>query len=326
MSENSRAAEFLSEEHAGSDEVGKEWDQDNQQWWDWYMSLAENTPSDSPLINLPKSPAAVDPSYEQFVAELAEPMVVSSAQVELFQRDGYLKLKHVLSAGTLAKLRSELTRLFGEAGDGVGNRFGSLEMMWQHSRVIEAFVFSPRLARLAADLLGVAAVRLYHDNGMSKQPGCGRTPWHYDGHHFPIATDNVCTVWAPLQAIPDQMGPLGFAKGLGLVEALEDIPFNKFDTSYDRRIIKRFAETAVEVDISAFDIGEVSFHHNLNFHTAGPNRTTTQRMVLATTYFEDGARVIDSPHMVNGDWRQFMPGVEPGQVIDTPLNPVLYRR
>jgi hypothetical protein len=28
--------------------------------------------------------------------------------------------------------------------------------------------------------------------------------------------------------------------------------------------------------------------------------------------------------MVNGDWRRFMPGVEPGQVINTPLNPVLF--
>ncbi|MEM9354396.1 MAG: phytanoyl-CoA dioxygenase family protein [Planctomycetota bacterium] len=326
MSEKPAAAEYLSEAHAGSDEIGKEWDQDNQQWWDWYMSLAENSEANEPLIELPAPPDATEASDEVFSAELAEPMPISPEQVGAFQRDGFIKLKQVLSPGTLAKLRSELVRLFDQAGDGVGNRFGSLEMMWQHSQIIKAFVFSPRLAQLAADLLGVAAVRLYHDNGMSKQPGCGRTPWHYDGHHFPIATDNVCTVWAPLQAIPDPMGPLGFARGLGLVEALEDIPFNKFDTSYDRQIIDRFAETSVEVDISAFDLGEVSFHHNFNFHTAGPNRTTTQRMVLATTYFEDGARVIDSPHMVNGDWRQFMPGVEPGEVIDTPLNPVLYRR
>jgi hypothetical protein len=36
--------------------------------------------------------------------------------------------------------------------------------------------------------------------------------------------------------------------------------------------------------------------------------------------------VIDAPHMVNGDWRRFMPGIEPGQVIDTELNPILYAR
>jgi len=197
-------------------------------------------------------------------------------------------------------------------------------MMWEQNQIVRAFVFSARLARLAAELLGVAAVRLYHDNGLSKQPGCGRTPWHYDDHHFPIATQNVCTVWIPLQEIPDAMGPLGFAKGMDVVELVEDIPFNKFDTSYDRRVSGRLRDHHIEVDSSPFELGEISFHHNRNFHTAGPNRTTTPRMVLATTYFEDGARVIDAPHMVNGDWRRFIPGVEPGQVIDTPLNPVLF--
>jgi ectoine hydroxylase-related dioxygenase (phytanoyl-CoA dioxygenase family) len=199
-------------------------------------------------------------------------------------------------------------------------------MMWPDNDIIRKFVFSSRLARLASELLGVPKVRLYHDNGLSKQPGCGRTPWHYDGHHFPIATQDVCTVWIPLQAIPDNMGPLGFARGLDLVDLVADIPFSKFDSSYDQRIIERFREHRVEVDTGPFDLGEASFHHNLSFHTAGPNRTTTPRMVLATTYFADGARVIDAPHMVNGDWRRFMPGIEPGQVIDTELNPILYAR
>jgi len=29
--------------------------------------------------------------------------------------------------------------------------------------------------------------------------------------------------------------------------------------------------------------------------------------------------------MVNGDWRRFMPGAQPGEVIKTSLNPVLFR-
>ena len=111
---------------------------------------------------------------------------------------------------------------------------------------------------------------------------------------------------------------------MDVIELVKDIPFNKFDTSYDRRVSARLSDHRIEVDSSPFELGEVSFHHNLSFHTTGPNRTTTPRMVLATTYFEDGARVIDAPHMVNGDWRRFMPGVEPGQVINTPLNPVLF--
>ena len=325
------AQQHLSREHAATGDVAAEWDQSNQQWWDWYMSLAENGAGDRggapDLVDLPPPPDAPPLDVAGLTRELAEPYAVGDEDVARFQKNGWVKLKGVLSPAACGLLRGELARLFAaesEDGGKLGDRFASLEMMWESSGIMRAFVFAPRLAKLAADLTGAAAIRLYHDNGMSKQPGCGRTPWHYDDHHFPIASDRVCTVWAPLQAIPEVMGPLGFASGMDLVERVADIPFNKFDDSYDRRVGERLRSLNAPVEASGFELGEVSFHHGKNFHTAGPNRTTTPRMVLATTYFEDGARVIDAPHMVNGDWRRFMPGVEPGEVIDSPLNPVLH--
>jgi ectoine hydroxylase-related dioxygenase (phytanoyl-CoA dioxygenase family) len=321
----SNANQFLSQEHARSDEVAHEWDQDNQQWWDWYMSLAENAAdkASEPLIELPAQKTWPFPSDAQLSEHLNTPFDISEEHIAAFQRDGFIKLKNLIEPAALGLLRQEMAAMFTAVGEKMGSRFSSLEMMWETNAVIKQFVFSRRLAQLAASLLGVVKVRLYHDNGLAKQPGCGRTPWHYDAHHFPIATDDVCTVWIPLQEIPESMGPLGFAKGMDLVEKVASIPFNKFDTSYDQKIMACFRENNISVEASAFDLGEASFHHNFCFHTAGPNRTTTPRMVLATTYFADGARVIDAPHMVNGDWRRFMPGIEPGQIIDTDKNPVL---
>lgn len=49
-------------------------------------------------------------------------------------------------------------------------------------------------------------------------------------------------------------------------------------------------------------------------------------MVLANTYFADGARVVESPTMISDDWRKFMPGVEAGGVIDSDYNPACYRQ
>ncbi|MGB5284406.1 MAG: hypothetical protein WBN29_07830, partial [Polyangiales bacterium] len=57
---------------------------------------------------------------------------------------------------------------------------------------------------------------------------------------------------------------------------------------------------------------------------AGPNNTTESRMVLATTYFEDGACVVPAPTMISGDWRKFMPGVDAGQTIQSRYNPVCF--
>ncbi len=319
-------SQYLSEKHTQSSDLNLEWDQGNQQWWDWYVSLAENerVTNDNTLLSLPEPTPLPRPTDEQLHDELTEPYSLTENQIKFFRTQGYIKLKNVLTPESLSLLRLEMRKEFRHVNISPETKFNSLEMMWETNSILKAFVWSRRLSRLAADLLGVNAVRLYHDNGLSKEPGCGRTPWHYDDHHFPIATHKVCTVWIPLQPIPREMGPLRFAKGIEVYKLVEDVPFNKFDTSYDRQIIDRFREHRIEVDESPFELGEVSFHHNLNFHSAGPNCTTVSRMVLATTYFEDGARVIDTPHLVNGDWRKFMPGVVPGERIDTPLNPILY--
>jgi hypothetical protein len=70
----------------------------------------------------------------------------------------------------------------------------------------------------------------------------------------------------------------------------------------------------VAVDASPVAVGEVSSHSALCFHTAGPNRSTQPRRALSTTYCADGARVLESPTLVSGRWRDFLPGVEPGGV------------
>jgi hypothetical protein len=62
----------------------------------------------------------------------------------------------------------------------------------------------------------------------------------------------------------------------------------------------------------------------LSFHTAGNNRTSQSRIVLANTYFADGARVVKEPTMVSGDWQKFIPGVDPGEIAASELNPVCW--
>ena len=90
----------------------------------------------------------------------------------------------------------------------------------------------------------------------------------------------MVTAWIPAQPVPVAMGPLAFAKPLGVFELVKDIEFNKFDTSYDRRVAEAFEAGNVAVEDGAFDIGEVSFHHNRSFHTAARNRTRQSRVVL----------------------------------------------
>ncbi len=303
-------------------DVTTEWDRGNDQWWDWYMSLADGPTPEGPLVDPPPHHPGELPSDDDVKAELAEPYSVTPEQVRRFEAEAFIKLPGVLSAGTVERLRIRLRTLLDEAvGADVG--FQSLEMMWLDDDLVRAAVLSPRIGGIGAALLRTPRVRLYHDNALSKEPGAGRTPWHYDAHHFPLDSPDVLTAWIPLQPIPREMGPLAFARGTDLGGLLAGLEFDKHGTSYDRGVSDAFRAHAVPVEDGPFAAGEVSFHAASCFHTAGANRTTTARMVLATTYFADGVRVVPSPTMVSGDWRKFIPDAEPGQIVSSSLNPLL---
>lgn len=306
--------------------IETEWSGDDQQWWDWYVTLAENPDLDGPLADGPGLPDVPAASDEQVRAALAAPYNVTELQAAAFRDEGFVKLPDVLQPAVVRRLAEHLDGLLrAEHGADTAGRFTALEQMWVHDQLMRAVALSPRLGGLAADLLGEQAVRIYHDNALSKEPGCGRTPWHHDDEHFPLDSTQVVTAWMPMLAIPAPMGPLSFARGSGLRPLVQDLGFDKVGTSYDVEVARRFAAAGVSVEDGPYAVGDVSFHSALCFHTAGPNRTTQSRRALATTYFADGVRVVDSPTMVSGAWRDFLPGVEPGGLAASGLNPVVGR-
>ena len=319
---------MLAGPNAIGEDLSQHWEQDNQAWWDWYVTLADNKGNNDAtnFVDIAPIQHFDMPSDSELEDELSTPYNLTEDHHLAFRRDGFIKLPNVLSSGAVVQLREELIRLLNKTfpESNRSNRFLSLEMMWIESYFIRKYVLSPRIAKISADLLSVKSVRLYHDNALSKEPGCGRTPWHYDDHHFPLDTNDVVTAWIPAQPVPTAMGPLSFAKPLNVFNLVKNINFDKNDTSYDKKITEVFKANHVAIDSEPFKIGEASFHHNLSFHTAGDNRTSQSRIVLANTYFADGARVVKEPTMVSGDWQKFIPGVDPGGIVASELNPICW--
>ena len=302
----------------------QDWAGDDQQWWDWYMTLAAPV-ADVELVagpGLPDVPPATD---AEVTAALAHPYPLTAEHVQAFREQSFVKLPGVLQPGVVRRLADRLDALLrAEHGDDTAGRFTSLEQMWLHDPLMREVAESARVGSVAAGLLD-ADVRIYHDNALSKEPGCGRTPWHHDAEHFPLATVAALTAWMPMSAIPVEMGPLSFALGADLRPLLDGLEFDRVGTSYDEAVSARFAASHVRVEDGPYAVGEVSFHSATCFHTAGRNGTTQPRRALATTYFADGTHVVDAPTLVSGTWQEFLPGAVPGGPAATDLNPIVGR-
>src|SRR5271170_235717 len=147
---------------------------------------------------------------------------ISPEQVARFQKDGYIKLKNVLSPEVLEYYGKEITRVVLEQSKDYqplekrttyGKAFLQISNIWPKNEIVREFVFGQRLGKIASDLLQVRGVRMYHDQALYKEAGGGFTPWHVDQFYWPLSNEKTVTAWIPLHAIPLENGPLMFSVG-----------------------------------------------------------------------------------------------------------------
>ena len=117
--------------------------------------------------------------------ELDRPFALPPDAVTRFARDGFVRLPGVLSPATVRAVEPEITSKVVELNtqhvplaerDAYGKAFLQVENLWEHSDLVRRLVFSKRLAGIAAQLLEVDSVRLYHDQALYKEPGGGGDP------------------------------------------------------------------------------------------------------------------------------------------------------
>jgi len=265
------------------------------------------------------------------IPALDRPYALSPEAVERFRRDGFVRLKEVFDCETIGEFGPEIVRLTLEAKNGVkplaerstyGKAFLQVTNLWLKSAVARELVFSRRLAGIAARLLEVDGVRLYHDQALIKEPGGGFTPAHADQFYWPLASDRSITAWIPLQPVPAEMGPVGYYAGSQRFEIGRDLPIS--DDS-ERRIAATMEREKFELVDDPFEVGEVSFHAGWTFHRAGPNETEDMRSVMTIIYMDRDMRLkVPANQMEEVDREAFCPGIRPGDVIDSPLNPLLF--
>lgn len=265
------------------------------------------------------------------MTELDAPYQVTSAQREAFQRDGFARLCGVLSPFVIAKYGPAITaatvRLSSvttplEERTTYGKAFLQVMNLWERDEPSRQFVFGRRLAGIAASLLGVKNVRLYHDQSLYKEPGGGITPAHADQYYWPFASDRCVTAWAPLQPVSAAMGPLAFYRGSHTVAFGRDLEIS--DDS-ERKITALMQSFGFDEINEPFALGDVSFHLGWTFHRAGENKSNNPRSVMTVIYMDAEMR-LKSPSNQNqiDDWNAWCPGAHIGEVIATPKNPILY--
>ena len=268
---------------------------------------------------------------ESIREKLEAPYPLTHDQLAFYQKNQFIKLKEVLDTETIDFFNMAISaqvnimnheQIALEERNTYGKAFLQLFNLWRENELVKELVFSKRMGKIAADLMRVDGVRLYHDQALFKEGGGGITPWHADQYYWPLSSDKTVTAWIPLQETPLAMGPLEFSAGShAIVEGRE----LEIGDESEEIIQKTLRVTDFQHVIEAFDIGEISFHSGWIFHRAGANVTNDMRKVMTVIYM-DKDMVLKKPDNKNqeNDWNTWCPGAKIGEVIQTPLNELIY--
>ncbi len=261
-----------------------------------------------------------------------EPYSLSAEQIQQFQNDGFLHLKNVFDAETISHYRDQIARvtydnnpLVGKNRDELGTyekAFIQVTNLWTKDEIVKEFASSKRLAKIATELLGTSGVRMWHDQALFKEPSGGFTPWHVDQQYWPMSTGLSVTAWIPLQAVPIEMGPLCFGRGSHQKKIARDMDISDESERFIEDQVKKQNINEVQ---EPYELGDVSFHYGWTLHRAGPNTTENPREVFTVIYMDREMELIEPKNSYHqADWEAFTPGTQVGELMDDPLNPVLW--
>lgn len=264
--------------------------------------------------------------------DLTQAYALGSDQTAAFQRDGHILLRGVASPEVTAAYRPYITRAVERFNtetrpiserDAYGMAFLQIMNLWVKDEMVRRFVMARRFARVAAELMGVEGVRIYHDQALYKEAGGGITPWYQDQYYWPVDTDHTITMWMPLMDVTADMGTLVFASGSQVNGYLGKIPISKESEEIFRQFVQEHGYHLTEApDMRA---GDATFHGGWTLHTAPANLSHVTREVMTIIYIADGchATVPDNKHRED-DLATWMPGVKSGELAASSLNPLVY--
>ncbi len=267
--------------------------------------------------------------------DLSSDYDLSADAVEQYRKNGHVLLRGVASTQEVQAYRELITRSTEELAksykpmserDTYGKAFIQNMNLWVGDEGVRNYTLARRFAKIAADLMGVDGVRLYHDQALYKEPGGGITPWHQDQQYWPLDGVKCVTLWMPLVDAVADMGTMRFADGsqeLGYLGSM-----NISDDS-DEKLEKLIADKGYPVTYAGdMRAGDATFHDGWTIHGACGNSSPTKtREVMTIIYFEDGAMITppDSPQR-QSDLETWFPGCKPGDLAASELNPVVYTR
>ena len=215
---------------------------------------------------------------------------LQAQEIAHYRSQGFVVPRFTLPAAQVAALRDALDELIrrnpgvrpeklvsahvaGDNGEGV---HGVADFL--------ALARDPEIIELVADVIGQDII-LWGCHVFCKPAGEGfETPWHQDGHYWPMRPLATCTAWVALEPSTVANGCLRVIPGSHAARQLhEHLHEDRSDLTLNQRLAAGSFDEARAVDIE-LQPGQLSLHDVYMIHGAQANRSAQRRTGVALRY------------------------------------------
>lgn len=227
---------------------------------------------------------------------------VTAAERDTYERDGVVCLRDIFPRAWLAFLAKATDEAMATPGPhaeeyegprGTGRFYGEVEPA-ERLASFRRFALESPAAQIAGRVMGATRVNFFYDQLLVKEPGtAARTPWHQDQPYWAVSGRQVCSLWLPLDPVPENVAveyvcgshrwpeysPCHFADGSAYADTgLPPLP--DIEKERDRHRIVVFA----------MQPGDCMVFQAMIVHGAPGNTGTARRRALSTRWTGDDAR------------------------------------
>ena len=219
---------------------------------------------------------------------------LSEAQSTQYREQGYLIAPLRLSTERVAQLRASLERLIAANPNVRPEKLVSAHVVGKNgapnaegvrgSQDFLDLARDPEILDLVEQVIGPDII-LWGCHVFCKPAGDGHeTPWHQDGHYWPIRPLDNCTVWVALDPSTVDNGCLRVIPGSHAArQCLVHLHEDRDDLVLQQRADESSFDVSTAVDLQ-LQPGQMSMHDVYMIHGARVNHSTQRRTGVALRY------------------------------------------
>lgn len=229
-----------------------------------------------------ESIATIDRDICFFPSTSTAPQRLSPADIEAWNRDGYLGPLDVHEQGEIAEIRRYFDGLLADALAAGADSYSISSAHLKHGRVWDLLT-DQRIVGYVRDLLGDDVIG-WGAHFFCKLPGDGkRVDWHQDCSYWPLTPSKSVTVWLAIDDADQSNGCMEVYCGSHLHGLIDfDISDPGSANVLDQSVAQ--PERYGRHRCTPLRAGQISIHSDLLVHGSSPNDSNRRRCGLTLRY------------------------------------------